>query len=68
VDVLKVQHHGSEHNIHEEFMRRVTADHYIFCGDGFSANPDLIALEKLIDTRLADGTRRPFKLRPAKGG
>jgi beta-lactamase superfamily II metal-dependent hydrolase len=40
VDVLKVQHHGSEHNLNEEFAKRVTADHYLFCADGLHENPD----------------------------
>ena len=32
VNVLKAQHHGSEHNFDEEFCRTVSADHYLFCG------------------------------------
>jgi Metallo-beta-lactamase superfamily len=40
VDVLKVQHHGSEHNLNDEFARRVIADHYLFCADGLHENPD----------------------------
>lgn len=40
VDVLKVQHHGSEHNIHQAFCDRVSADHYVFCGNGKHENPD----------------------------
>lgn len=46
VDVLKVQHHGSEHNLDEAFCKRVTADHYIFCGNGKHQNPDLRACLK----------------------
>ena len=34
VDVLKVQHHGSEHNFKREFAKRITADHYVICGNG----------------------------------
>lgn len=52
VDVLKVQHHGSEHNIHEDFVKRVTADHYIFCGNGEHENPDLRVLDLILDSRL----------------
>jgi beta-lactamase superfamily II metal-dependent hydrolase len=65
VDVLKIQHHGSEHNINKAFCQAVTADHYIFCGNGAHQNPDLIVLDTLIKARLeadtppADG---PFKL------
>jgi beta-lactamase superfamily II metal-dependent hydrolase len=70
VDILKVPHHGSEHNINEEFACKVTADHYVFCGNGEHENPNLHVLEVLIDSRIgnvpfrsrnpqADG---PFKL------
>ncbi len=55
VDVLKVQHHASEHNIDEEFCRRVTADHYLFCGrkGGKHGNPDLRAIKAVADSRLS---------------
>ncbi|MEA2270013.1 MAG: hypothetical protein QOC64_2623 [Solirubrobacteraceae bacterium] len=52
VDVLKVQHHGAEFNIDEEFCRRVTADRYVFCANGAHANPDLRALQAILDSRL----------------
>lgn len=52
LDVLKVQHHGAEHNIDEEFVSKVTADHYVFCGNGEHENPDLLALRTLLDSRL----------------
>lgn len=53
LDVLKVQHHGSEHNISEEFCNKVTATNYIFCGNGEHENPDLDALKAIIDSRTA---------------
>ena len=60
VDVLKVQHHGSEHNLDEEFCRTVTADHYIFCGNGEHENPDLRVLQAIADSRLGPpGTQSP---------
>ena len=79
VDVLKIPHHGSEHNIgHEkkhpfiksEFLRRVTADHYVFCGDGSHGNPEHVIVKAVIDSRLGRvGIRsdnpevgRPFKV------
>ena len=40
VDVLKIQHHGSEHNHKADMAERVTADHYVFCGNGKHENPD----------------------------
>jgi hypothetical protein len=58
VDVLKVQHHGSEHNTNLEFCRRVTADHYVFCANGAHENPDLRVLEALLDSRIGPAERR----------
>ena len=62
VNVLKVQHHGSENNIDADFCKRITADHYIFCGNGSRKNPDLTVVQLIIDTRLADGKEGKFKL------
>jgi beta-lactamase superfamily II metal-dependent hydrolase len=70
VDVLKVQHHGSENNIDEVFVSKVTGDHYVFCGNGEHENPDLKVLAKLISSRLDDVASKathpkavgPFKL------
>ena len=53
VDVHKVQHHASEHNIDEAFCQKVTADHYIFCGNGEHENPDLRVLQAIADSRLS---------------
>ena len=70
VDVLKVQHHGSEHNTDAPFCRRVTADHYVFCGNGEHQNPDLAIVKCFIDSRIGPvdlrstnpKANRPFKL------
>jgi hypothetical protein len=62
VDVLKVQHHGSEHNLDAAFCRAVTADHYLFCGNGMHANPDPRVVKAIVDSRLVDGDARPFTL------
>ncbi len=61
VEVLKVQHHGAEHNIDEPFCRAVTADHYVFCGNGSDENPNLDVVDTLVTARLA-ASPRPFKL------
>jgi len=66
LDVLKVQHHASEHNIHQAFCDAVSADHYIFCADGAHENPDLDAIQAILDSRLGAGEEgaqagRPFK-------
>jgi beta-lactamase superfamily II metal-dependent hydrolase len=54
VDVLKIQHHGSEHNIDEDFCRRVTADHYVWCANGDDENPDERAVQAVLDAREGD--------------
>jgi beta-lactamase superfamily II metal-dependent hydrolase len=62
LDVLKVQHHGSEHNMTKEFARRVTADNYVFCGNGFSGNPEHVVIQALFDARIGGaGPNRQFK-------
>jgi beta-lactamase superfamily II metal-dependent hydrolase len=65
VDVLKVQHHGSEHNVSEEFCRTVTADHYIFCGNGEHENPDLRVVQAIADSRI--GTLEQLSLNKQTG-
>lgn len=60
VNVLKVQHHGSEHNIDQSFLEQVIADDYIFCGNGFSNNPDLDVVKLLVETRKK--AQGPFRL------
>lgn len=52
LDVLKVQHHGSEHNLDENFVRKVSADHYVFCGDGENTNPEMVVIERIYNSRL----------------
>lgn len=49
---LKVQHHGSEHNLNLEFCQDVIADHYIFCGNGAHHNPDMDVIKTIIKSRL----------------
>jgi len=64
VDVLKVQHHASEHNIHRSFCEAVSADHYLFCGDGAHENPDLNALQAILDSRLGVAGDEAPSVRP----
>jgi Metallo-beta-lactamase superfamily len=60
-NVVKVQHHGSEHNLSQQFAGTVLADHYVLCGDGAHGNPEPSVIKTIIDTRLAaDG--RPFTI------
>jgi beta-lactamase superfamily II metal-dependent hydrolase len=58
VDVLKMMHHGSEHNMDADFPKLITADHYIFCGNGFSDNPEEVVVEAVLASRLSTGQRR----------
>lgn len=70
VDVLKAQHHGSEHNFHADFCRRVTAGTYVFCGNGEHANPDIRVVEMVVESRVGPKAKkspnpevdRPFTL------
>lgn len=70
VNVLKVQHHGSEHNLDASFCRRITADDYVFCGNGEHQNPDLRVIESVVRSRVGTSTERsrnaeataPFRL------
>jgi hypothetical protein len=68
VGVLKVQHHGATGNVTEEFVNSVTADHYVFCGNGASRNPELEVVESFALARSKGigagrvGPRKPFKL------
>jgi beta-lactamase superfamily II metal-dependent hydrolase len=57
VNVWKVQHHASEHNTDEAFCRAVTADHYVFCGNGEHENPDLRVLQAIADSRIGKGAQ-----------
>lgn len=58
VDVLKIAHHGSEHNTDLEFYQLITADHYIFCGDGAHHNPDSRIVDALLDSRIGPQNKR----------
>lgn len=51
VDVLKVPHHGSSNNLVKSFFRRVTADHYVFSGNGEHGNPERETMEMLFSAR-----------------
>lgn len=60
-NVVKVQHHGSEHNVSEDFAGTVLADQYLFCADGNNENPDPSVVKTVIDTRRGIDPR-PFTI------
>jgi len=72
VTVLKALHHGSEHNITQAFCDQITADHYVFCGDGAHTNPELDVIDAMVKGRLENGPAKKFKLwfnaNPKDGG
>lgn len=59
-NVLKVQHHGAEHNLDEEFASTVLADHYVLCADGANTNPEPDVIKTIADCRAARDPERPF--------
>jgi beta-lactamase superfamily II metal-dependent hydrolase len=53
VNVLKVQHHGALANVTQDFVKRVTADHYVFCGNGAHDNPEREVVDAFANARFA---------------
>jgi hypothetical protein len=51
VDILKVPHHGSHHNIAREFFEMVHARHYVFSANGKDGNPDPPTFDDLFAAR-----------------
>ncbi|MBR1188562.1 MBL fold metallo-hydrolase [Bradyrhizobium sp. AUGA SZCCT0160] len=58
LDVLKTQHHASEHNFNPAFCRKVSADNYVFCGNGSNGNPELSVIQMIYDSRLGPKAKR----------
>jgi ribonuclease BN (tRNA processing enzyme) len=55
VNVFKLPHHGSVHNVTPELFERITADTYVICADGTNNNPDYQTLEWLVQVALKQG-------------
>jgi beta-lactamase superfamily II metal-dependent hydrolase len=51
VDIFKMPHHGSDRNIDPILFQRITADHYVFSGNGEHGNPERETLQMLLDER-----------------
>lgn len=58
LDVLKVQHHGSEHNCDAPFARQVSARNYVFCGNGLNGNPDPRVIDFVFNSRRGPAADR----------
>lgn len=54
VDLMKMPHHGSANNVERGFFKRVTADHYLFSGNGNHHNPDPATLRMIAAARGDD--------------
>jgi beta-lactamase superfamily II metal-dependent hydrolase len=55
VDLLKIPHHGSQHNVAKKFFQQVTADVYVVSGDHVKfPNPHRDAMKWLADARRED--------------
>lgn len=51
VDMLKMPHHGSDRNVDEDFLARITAPRYLFTGNGEHGNPERKTFEMVADAR-----------------
>jgi hypothetical protein len=54
LDILKLQHHGSNHSVDETFFRRVIADVYVISGNGKHGIPHMNTLAWLSTARSGD--------------
>jgi hypothetical protein len=48
VDILKLPHHGSKFNCHDELFQTVKARHYVVSGDGGHTNPSAETFERFV--------------------
>ena len=53
-DVLKMPHHGSNRNMTLDFLKRITADHYVISANGEHTNPDADTVEWIAQARAGD--------------
>jgi hypothetical protein len=51
VDILKAPHHGSDRNVDPDFFKTLSADTYVFSGDGKHGNPERDTVDWLIASR-----------------
>jgi hypothetical protein len=54
LDLLKLPHHGSIHNVEPEFFERLPARHYVISADGRDGNPETATLEAIAASRADD--------------
>lgn len=54
VDLLKLPHQGSDRNVSPDFFETVTADHYLFFGDGRHGDPPVETFKMIFQARRDD--------------
>ena len=54
VDLLKLPHHGSAHNVDHDYFETIVADHYVGSGDGNYDNPEIETLKMISKARPDD--------------
>ncbi len=54
VNVLLMPHLGSNRNLSADFLKRVTADEYLFTGDGTFGNPETETIAALVAARQCE--------------
>ena len=57
LDILKLQHHGSNHSVDEGFFRQVVADRYVISGNGKHGIPHMNTLGWLSNARDGEACR-----------
>jgi hypothetical protein len=66
VDALKIQHHGAKANIDEDFCKKISADNYIFCGNGAHTNPELDVIKLIVNSRIGNDGKQSINGQNAK--
>jgi len=56
VNLLKMPHHGSQRNLSDEFVEKITADNYVISADGNFDNPDDPTIEKIAEVNKKNST------------
>jgi ribonuclease BN (tRNA processing enzyme) len=54
VDLLKLPHHGSDRNVHQDYFNAIRAKHYVISADGRFTNPEVATLEMISASRQDD--------------
>lgn len=54
LDVLKLPHHGSIHNVEAGFFQRLPAKHYVISANGRDGNPETETLDLIVESNAGD--------------